>query len=127
MITLTSLSHTPIYQQIIDQILAQIACGILPPDAQLPGVRNLAKDLGINPNTVVKAYNELEHAGVLYSKPGIGSFVKALPNEQARLSEIKLAELQEQLSFAKRLGIPKARIQEILDALYDTHAKETSL
>ncbi len=83
MITLSALSRIPIYQQIIEQILAQIAAGILSPDTQMPGVRNLARDLGINPNTVVKAYNELERDGFIYSKPGIGSLflspIKTIP------------------------------------------------
>lgn len=118
MITLSPLSRTPIYQQIIDQILAQIACGVLSPQSQLPGVRNLAKDLGINPNTVVKAYNELEHAGFIYSKAGIGSFVQEQPNPVSSLVQIKLDELKKELHLIQNLGIPKETLIHMLNQVY---------
>ena len=117
MISLSSLSRTPIYQQIIEQVLAQIACGALVPDQQLPGVRNLANDLGINPNTVVKAYTELETSGYIYSLQGKGSFVKKRDGDN-NLVLIKLEEVEKDMSILYQLGIHKSRIEEILNRVF---------
>ncbi|RPH77510.1 MAG: GntR family transcriptional regulator, partial [Candidatus Rokuibacteriota bacterium] len=68
-------SGVPVYRQIIDQILGGIASGALEPGQQLPTVRQLAVDLAINPNTVVRAYRELEIRGVLATQQGIGTFI----------------------------------------------------
>ncbi len=68
-------SGVPAYRQVIDQILGGIASGVLSPGEQLPTVRQLAVDLAINPNTVVRAYRELEIRGVLTTQQGIGTFI----------------------------------------------------
>jgi GntR family transcriptional regulator len=68
-------SGEPIYQQLIRQIKHAVATGALPAGTQLPTVRQLASDLVINPNTVARAYRELEHEGLLEGVPGRGSFV----------------------------------------------------
>jgi GntR family transcriptional regulator len=70
-------SGVPAYRQIIDQILGGIATGSLRPGDQLPTVRQLAVDLAINPNTVVRAYRELEIRGVLDTQQGVGTFITA--------------------------------------------------
>jgi GntR family transcriptional regulator len=72
-------SGVPAYRQIIDQILGAIASGSLAGGNQLPTVRQLAVDLSINPNTVVRAYRELEIRGVLSTQQGIGTFVTEQP------------------------------------------------
>jgi GntR family transcriptional regulator len=72
-------SGVPVYRQIIDQILGGIAAGSLKPGDQLPTVRQLAVDLAINPNTVVRAYRELEIRGVLSTQQGVGTFVTTVP------------------------------------------------
>jgi len=119
MISLSSLSRTPIYQQIIEQVLAQIACGAFLPDQQLPGVRNLANDLGINPNTVVKAYAELENNGYIYSLQGKGSFVKKREGD-SNLVLIKLEEVEKDLGILNQLGIKKERLIELIDKVFST-------
>jgi GntR family transcriptional regulator len=81
----------PAYRQIIDQILGAIASGALRGGDQLPTVRQLAVDLSINPNTVVRAYRELEIRGVLTTQQGIGTFVTAQPvrvDEAARQRQL---------------------------------------
>lgn len=118
MITLSSLSRTPIYQQIIDQVLAQIASGVLAPHTQMPAVRSLAKDLGINPNTVVKAYNELEHAGYLYAKAGVGSFVCEKAKIDESISSIRLDECRKEIHLLRNLGISKETLSNLLDEVY---------
>src|SRR5579871_2172572 len=68
-------SGVPVYRQIIDQVLGGISAGALKPGHQLPTVRQLAVDLAINPNTVVRAYRELEIRGVLATQQGTGTFI----------------------------------------------------
>lgn len=65
----------PIYQQIVQQIKYFIACGRLQPHEELPGVRALAEQLLINPNTVARAYRDLETIGLIYKKHGLGVYV----------------------------------------------------
>jgi GntR family transcriptional regulator len=72
-------SGVPAYRQVIDQILGGIASGTLRPGDQLPTVRQLAVDLAINPNTVVRAYRELEIRGVLDTQQGVGTFITSEP------------------------------------------------
>ena len=80
---LNSKSGVPIYRQIQDQIRYGIASGLLTPGEQLPTVRSLAVELSVNPNTVIKAYTELEREGFLTSEEGSGTFVAAVPFEEA--------------------------------------------
>ena len=70
----------PIYQQLTEQICAAVARGQLRPDTRLPSVRELSQLLVINPNTVARAYTELEREGVLYTRPGLGVFVAPFPS-----------------------------------------------
>ena len=77
--TLNLNSGVPIYRQIQDQIRYGIASGKLRPGEQLPTVRALAVDLSVNPNTVIKAYTELERQGVLTTEQGSGTFVAPQP------------------------------------------------
>jgi GntR family transcriptional regulator len=67
----------PVYRQIIDQVRGGVASGALTPGDQLPTVRQLAVDLSINPNTVVRAYRELELGGLLETNQGTGTFISA--------------------------------------------------
>lgn len=78
-------SGVPVYRQIIDQVRGAIASGVLAAGSQLPTVRQLAVDLAINPNTVVRAYRELELGGLLDSHQGTGTFISAqkIPRAEA--------------------------------------------
>jgi len=82
---------------IIEQVLAQIASGILIHDDALPGIRTMAKDLGINPNTVVKAYTELEREGFVYSLTGKGYYVSTTEKDHSDLMALKLSELRKDI------------------------------
>ena len=77
MITVDMRDRKPIYEQLIDNIKGLILSGDLKKDDKLPSVRSLAKELGINPNTIQKAYTELERCGIIVSMPGRGSMVLA--------------------------------------------------
>src|SRR3974390_1007061 len=68
-------SGVPVYRQIIDQVLMAVSTGVLVGGAQLPTVRQVAVDLAINPNTVLRAYRELELRGAIMTQQGIGTFV----------------------------------------------------
>src|SRR5262245_37146640 len=68
-------SRTPIYRQLVGQIREAVARGRLAPEARLPSVRDLSRQLVINPNTVARVYTELEREGILNTRPGLGVFV----------------------------------------------------
>ncbi|HBS91593.1 MAG TPA: GntR family transcriptional regulator [Erysipelotrichaceae bacterium] len=112
MFTLNYKSRLPIYEQIQSQVIEFIALGYLKPHHQLPAVRQLASDLGVNPNTVQKAYQELERMGYIYSQIGKGSFI----NEQQDVLQLtknqKFDDLCELVTQMKGLGIA---LEDILD------------
>lgn len=100
----------PLYAQIADQLRGAIARGAICPEEQLPTVRQLAVDLRINPNTVARAYAELERAGVIETRRGLGTFVPASPARAGpdavaeRLAAIALGALAE----VRSLGLSAA-------------------
>jgi GntR family transcriptional regulator len=75
-------SRLPIYQQLVQQVREAIARGDLKPQQQLPSVRQLARDLVVNPNTIARAYTELEREGLLTNRPGRGVFVAEPKDER---------------------------------------------
>ena len=83
-IRIDNASGRPVYQQIIDQIKRDIALGRLIKDEKLPTVRQLAGQLAINPNTIAKAYRQLEQEGIIVTKPGAGAFVANLDSSLSR-------------------------------------------
>ena len=112
-------SGLPIYEQIKNQIKAQIVAGDLKADEGLPGMRTLASDLKVSVITTKRAYNDLEQEGYIYSMPGKGSFVKKLNEEVVR--ENALAEIEkyftDAMTVAKAVGIDIYELQEILKTL----------
>ena len=112
-------SGLPIYEQIKNQIKAQIVAGELKADEDLPGMRTLASDLKVSVITTKRAYNDLEQEGYIYSMPGKGSFVKKLNEEVVR--ENALAEIEkyftDAMTVAKASGIGIDELQEILKTL----------
>src|SRR5207248_6255627 len=106
-------SGVPVYRQIQDQIRYGIASGLLNAAEQLPTVRALAVELAVNPNTVIKAYSELEHEGIVASEQGSGTFVShnAPVAPSAAEREAKLASLcAEFLGQAARYGFAAADV-----------------
>jgi GntR family transcriptional regulator len=83
-------SERPVYQQIIDQVKRDIALGRLNKDEKLPTVRQLAGQLAINPNTIAKAYQQLEREGIIVTKPGAGAFVANLDSTLSNSVKKKL-------------------------------------
>ena len=118
--TLDDKSGVPIYRQIQDQIRFGIASGRLSPGEQLPTVRALAVELSVNPNTVIRAYTELERLGVLMTEQGSGTFVaeQSLPllttEERRRKLESLCAEF---LGHAARYGFAPAELLQTIQKL----------
>jgi GntR family transcriptional regulator len=113
---LDSRSGVPVYRQIIDQVLGGIAAGSLKAGDQLPTVRQLAVDLAVNPNTVVRAYRELEIREVLSTQQGTGTFItdkKPQPDELERRRRVtQLAG-----DLLARAGAEGIMLQELLGYL----------
>ena len=114
MIVLDLKDSRPLYEQIVERFKHLILCGALPEDEKLPSVRNLAMELSINPNTIQKAYGELEREGFIYSVKGRGNFVAA----NSSLKEAKREELKTQiLALVKEgeaIGLTREDIINIL-------------
>ena len=105
MISLNYRDSRPIYEQIRDGLRKLIVTGAMQPDEKLPSVRALAQQLSINPNTIQRAYNELESEGYIYSVPGKGSFASGDTGaEDARRQELK-EKLRELVTELKYLGV----------------------
>lgn len=109
-------SGVPVYRQLIDQVQAGIATGTLSPGYQIPTVRQVAVDLAINPNTVMRAYRELEIRGVLDTQQGTGTFIAA---QRVPVADADRARRLDQLidEFVARAGAGGFTLAEILDAL----------
>ena len=111
MIILDYKDARPIYEQVVDKLQKLIINGVLEPDSKMPSVRSLAMELCINPNTIQKAYAELERKGFLYTIKGRGNFVSY--NEE--LFTLKKQEYGQRLNAllkeAEEIGIPR---QELL-------------
>lgn len=118
MFSIDTRSRVPIYEQIVQNIISLISKGALSADDQLPSVRSLARDIGINPNTVQKAYQELETRGLIYQAVGRGSFIS--PGEQLTRAvfEQHLKAIEEPIRTAKKAGVPKEAVVKLTDEIY---------
>jgi GntR family transcriptional regulator len=112
-------SGVPVYRQLIDQVMGAVAAGVLRSGDQLPTVRQVAVDLAINPNTVMRAYREMEIRGVLDTQQGTGTFVAekrlAQPAEERERQLCQIAA--ECAARAGALGFSIAEVMESLRAL----------
>ncbi|MCD8084371.1 MAG: GntR family transcriptional regulator [Clostridiales bacterium] len=119
MILLDYKDSRPIYEQVAEKLQELMLLGVLEEDAQMPSVRSLAMELSINPNTIQRAYGELERKGFLYSVKGRGSFVGSI----RRLRESRKEELkrkQETLAReAEKIGLTREEFTEAAGEAYD--------
>lgn len=122
MIILDYQDRRPIYEQIVEKFQALILSGALLPDTQLPSVRRLAMDLSINPNTIQRAYAQLEKDGLVYPVKGRGNFVSPNLEAAARKKEMLFQELRELIKKAKACGISR---EEFLEYAGDYYKEET--
>ena len=120
MITIDYKDRRPIYEQIVSSIEDLAVRGVLEPDSQLPSVRQLAVELSINPNTIQRAYSQLEKTGVIYSVKGKGNFVAADPKRlrEEKMEQI-LQEMEKLLRQALALGVGEERMENWLHSLLE--------
>lgn len=118
MIILDYKDRRPLYEQVIDKVSEMILKGVLKPNEKMPSVRNLAMELSINPNTIQRAYTELEHEGFLYSVKGRGNFVsdnkKLMENRKKDMKE----EIKEKFSKAKSYGFRREELEALLEEIF---------
>ena len=110
MIVLDYRDSRPLYQQVKDSLRRMMLTGLLEPDEKLPSVRSLATQLAINPNTIQRAYAELEAEGYIYSVAGRGSFVSAGDGEHLRRNAELTGRLVPLLEELKSLGYTREQL-----------------
>lgn len=125
MIILDYKDRRPIYEQIIEKLEELMLMGILKENDPLPSVRSLAMDLSINPNTIQRAYTELERRGYIYVVKGKGSFVAENSAMKENRKHELLVRVSEMIDEAIRLGIPNQEIKNMVDIQYKA-AKEVT-
>lgn len=123
MIKLDLQSRVPLYEQLQEQIIRLSLMGVLEANEQLPSVRFLAREVGVNPNTVAKAYQELERQGIIYTISGRGSFVS--PNVLSLQSprQAALDEVFEALDKALSRGIAPEEVLEQVKLHLNNHSQ----
>ena len=108
-------SGVPIYLQLMEQVKHGIETGALRPGEQLPGIRPLAEELVINPNTVAKAYRELEHEGIVEGRQGVGTFVCRRPDGPPPGTQARLARsLSRWVDSARSEGLDDDAIEAMV-------------
>jgi GntR family transcriptional regulator len=113
-------SGIPIYLQLIAQVKRLVAMGALKAGEQLPIVRQLALDLTINPNTVARAYHDLERDGVIETTPGRGSFVRSngvATDVRRNLADVARAALENAVREGRSLGMEAHELRALFDAV----------
>ncbi len=121
MIIIDYKDRRPIYEQVMERFEELILKGVLEPGSQIPSVRNLAMELSINPNTIQRAYMELERQGYIYTVKGRGSFI----SDSDHLVEIKKAELIETFdSLIKEARVLGVSQDILLDRVNEGYKKE---
>jgi GntR family transcriptional regulator len=117
-LTVDPRSGVPIYLQIIEQIKRSIALGVLQPGEQLPTVKQLALDLTVNPNTVARAYRDLERERVIETSPGRGSFVPAdgVADSPRVAADIGRDALDVALREAKAVGLTRDEVGKLFES-----------
>lgn len=119
MIVIDYKDRRPIYEQVVERFQELIVKGVIRAGEQMPSVRSLAMELAINPNTIQKAYAELERRGFTYTVKGRGSFVSAREEFLEYTRKEVLESFRGDVDDAKDLQIPKNVLTEIIDQCYE--------
>lgn len=118
MFELDTRSRKPIYEQLVDKLKELIISEVLKPDEQLPSVRTLAQQITVNPNTIQKAYRELENQGFIYSQKGKGSFVNPISHSRDAEKVVGVkAELERLILEALYLGVTTEELILLVEKL----------
>ncbi len=126
MVTIDKFSRTPVYEQIAEGFCREVLCGLMKEGDQMPSVRELSVLLSTNPNTVQKAYLELDRRGVISTAPGVGTFIRQGALEALRESrKAKLADLAALTKELKLAGIAEEEVQTLIHTVYsETNSNE---
>ena len=125
MFSIDPMSRCPVYEQLVEQVETYVLKGILKAGDQMPSVRNLSLTLSVNPNTVQKAYSELDFRGIIQSVPGKGCFVSQ--NAFYAIEKKKRSHLQGlkgQIEEMRLAGIEKQELIYLIDQIYEAGGKE---
>jgi GntR family transcriptional regulator len=113
-------SGVPIYRQLVQQVRRDVMLGRLRPGDQLPSVSELASTLSVNPNTVMKAFSELEHQGLVVRRQGVGTFVAPAPPVASMLVEPRLlASLTRWVERARQEGLSAEEVRMLVELALD--------
>ena len=123
MVILDYKDRRPIYEQVISKLEELMLLGVLAENEPLPSVRSLATDLAINPNTIQRAYAELERRGYIYTVKGKGSFGAANSTMKENRKKELLIQISEVIDEAIRLGIFGEEIQKMVEIQYGAAEK----
>lgn len=119
MFVIDLMSRVPVYEQIINQVEEKILIGVLKAGDKMPSVRSLSIELSINPNTIQKAYTELDRKQLIITVPGKGAFVSDKASEVIlTASRDKLTELMNMVKQMRFAGICKEEIIDIVNKVY---------
>ena len=119
MFTIDVMSRVPVYEQLIKQVEDQVLKGIMKEGDKMPSVRSLSMELSTNPNTIQKAYMELDRRGILVSVPGKGSFIAAEALKTVgNQSKEKLSDLKEIVRKLAYAGVSKSEITDMIEEVY---------
>jgi len=119
-IIISNTSDKPIYQQLFDQISAQIIKGNLKSDDMLPSIRTVSKELRISVITVKKAWEDLERHGLIYTMVGRGCFIATLTKSERsdKRNEIAIKKLSKDIAYYKELGLSLSEITNLIKQKY---------
>lgn len=119
MFSIDHMSRCPVYEQLTAQVEKFILCGVLRAGDQLPSVRHLSVELSVNPNTIQKAYTELDARGLVCSVPGRGCFIAETATERLRKKQRnRLGELEALLETMRLADIPQEDILLCVETVY---------
>ena len=111
-------SRTPIYQQLKEKILRLIMAGAIGPGDPLPSVRVMAREMGNNPNTVAKAYQDLEKSGLIYSVAGKGSFISGEETLDRQMTASVLDRFREAVREARSAGVDRQTALVLVEEVF---------
>ena len=112
-------SKQPLYEQLVEQLRRQLFLGIVEAGQALPSVRQLATELGINPNTIQKAYRRMEAEGMIISVPGKGSFISDnLADMLKKQRDEQIEKTRQQITTCREMGLHIDVIKKLTDEIY---------
>ena len=119
MFSIDIMSRIPVYEQLINQVQDNILLGILKPGDKMVSVRNLSMELSVNPNTIQKAYTELDRLGLITTVPGKGSFISQDALDLvSSLSREKLEDVRHLIEEVKKAGVTRKELVDLIEEIY---------